>query len=299
MERCAGERQVMRTPAQVSGRYDFVEDVPVQGPTDEGIRAADCWWTQNVLPVKSPACVDCKGPVPIWANNPSAWGGGPTEYGGDGGSSCVRGWGGDLVYRDGRQVAGFSLNASGDPASALASDQQGWVVSALVVLNQKILAANPGNSCQSWQDPSTNLAAAVGCFQIWYNANSGGSLRTDGVLDEDTLCALVATTTAHPQDFQTPFPDPSGQHCQGAPINATAPVPAPAPATATPAAPAAPASPAAVAPIMATTPTVVPAPEKRKLSTGAMVGIGVASAVVVGGVIYAATGGVRRRHGRR
>ena len=72
----------MRTPAQVSGRYDFVTDVPIQGPTDEGIRAADCWWTQNVLPQPSgngsksgapgpgPACSDCNGPIPRWVNRP-------------------------------------------------------------------------------------------------------------------------------------------------------------------------------------------------------------------------------------
>lgn len=93
----------MRTPAQASGRYDFVTDVPVQGPTDEGIRAADCWWTQNVLPVANPACSDCKGPIPQWARNPAGWSGGPVQYGGRGCGSVEPVW-----YRGGC-VAGFSL----------------------------------------------------------------------------------------------------------------------------------------------------------------------------------------------
>lgn len=55
------------TPAQANPDVaDFVTDVATQGPTDEGIRAADCWYVQHVLPAR-PACVDCEGPIPKWA----------------------------------------------------------------------------------------------------------------------------------------------------------------------------------------------------------------------------------------
>lgn len=254
----------MRTPAQVSGNYNFVTDVPVQGPTDPGMRAAACWWTQNVLPVKSPACVDCNGPTPLWANNPTAWGGGWPQYGGNGGSNCS----GDRVVRRGsRQVAGFSLDGPIDPPATLSSDQQTWVVATLVNLNTQI-GQSTGSSCQSWQPPSTNLAAAVSCFQGWYNANGRGSLRTDGVLDRDTLNALVGTAAAHPADFTTPFP-------------AASVVPPPAP-------------PPVVAPAVVPEPPPVPATSMLssipKLSTNAMIGIGVAATtIVVGGVVYVAT----------
>lgn len=105
-----------QTPAQVSGNYDFVNDVPIQGPTDPGMRAASCWWTQNVLPVKDPACVDCKGPVPTWARNPSAWGGGPAEYTGNG-YPC--GWGKEMVRYGDRGMIG-------DPETVSPPGEASW-----------------------------------------------------------------------------------------------------------------------------------------------------------------------------
>jgi hypothetical protein len=250
------------TPAQASGRYDFVTDVPVQGPTDEGIRAADCWWSQSILPVRRPACVDCRGPIPLWANAPTVWGGGWPEYGGNGGGSCPPG----PIRYGSRNVAGFSLDGANDPAATVSTDQQAWVMSTLANLNTQIGQAT-GTSCRGWQDQ--NLVAMVGCFQGWYNANSGGSLRTDGVLDQDTLTALQATATAHAADFPTPYPA--------------------APATA-PAAPA-PAAPATVpepppAPIQQHAPTGFLA-RLAKLSTPAKVGIGLAGTVVGIGTVYA------------
>ena len=288
----------MRTPAQVSGRYDFVTDVPIQGPTDEGIRAADCWWTQNVLPQPSgngsksgapgpgPACSDCNGPIPRWVNRPKSWGGGPTEYGGNGGPDCRA----TEIRYGSRKVAGFSLDAAGDPAATLTSDQQAWVVATLTNLNTQIGQAT-GTSCAGWQ--AGNLAATIGCFQGWYNANSGGSLRTDGVLDQDTLSALQATATAHASDFTAPYP--SGQ---------AAGPPAPsgiAPGAATPASGAVPEPP----PVTPAGKVVVPHEEKKKggkceglegdekkkceesegLSTGAKLGIGVGIAAVLGGIV--------------
>ncbi len=245
------------TPAQASGRYDFVEDVPIQGPTDPGMRAAACWWTQNVLPVKSPACVDCKGPVPLWAKNPTAWGGGWPQYGGNGGPNC----GPSPIRYGSRAVAGFALDAAGDPAATLASDQQTWVISALNNLNTQIGQAT-GTSCPGWQDAGTSFAAAVGCFQLWANFNRKGSLRTDGVLDQDTLTVLQAVAAAHPADFPTPFP-----------AAAPATLPEPPPVTA------------------ATVPPPPPVEKKGRFefSTGAKIALGVASAIAVGGVVYTAT----------
>ena len=126
------------TPAQAHGHPDFVTDVPIQGPTDPGMRAAACWWTQNVLPVQSPACVDCKGPIPLWAKNPTAWGGGWPQYGGNGGGNCTPTWYGDRVRIGSRSVAGFALDGPSDPPATLSSDQQAWVVSALTILNTQI-----------------------------------------------------------------------------------------------------------------------------------------------------------------
>jgi len=66
-----------------------------------------------------------------------------------------------------------------------------------------------GAPCKRWTDPSVNMSGATVCFQTWFNENENGSLRTDGVLDEDTLSALVGIMAKDP-DFRTPFPDPSG-----------------------------------------------------------------------------------------
>ena len=260
------------TPAQAYGHPDFVTDVPVQGPTDEGIRAADCWWTQNVLPVKSPACADCNGPVPLWARNPTAWGGGWPEYGGNGGPNCGRL---ESVRYGSRRVAGFSLDGTSDPAATLTGDQQTWVQDALNTLNRRINETT-GTSC------SQN--STVGCFQLWVNANGKGSLRTDGVLDEDTLCALLSVAAAHPADFRTPFPN-MGQRCYGGLTSPSAPA---APPPAAPAVPPPPPVTAAVAP-PPDPPPVDSATMVAVKKYGPMVALGVASAIVVGGVTYVAT----------
>jgi hypothetical protein len=293
----------VRTPAQAYGHPDFVTDVPIQGPTDEGIRAADCWWTQNVLPKPPgngqdgprPSCVDCTGPIPTWANNPTAWGGGPRAYGGNGGNDCGNRWIREPVRRAGRYVAGFALDGTGDPAAALASDQQGWVNSALSMLNRRITATT-GSSCASWQEPGTNLAAAVGCFQGWVNGNGKGSLRTDGVFDDDTLNALISVAEAHPDDFPTPYPDDADTTTTTAaalpnpPPAPAATVTVPAAAAATPPPPASPPPPAG-----STMPEPPPMPvaeaksKLRSLNTNEKIALGVASAIVAGGVIYTAT----------
>lgn len=231
------------TPAQASGQPDFVTDWPVQGPTDEGIRAADCRFAQDRLPAK-PACVDCNGPVPPWARTAGL--GGPIM---------------ETISFGGKGARGFALGGTGDPDifDALNAAQVAWINNTLVKLNDQIVKAS-GTSCPTWTDPSAGpWKNAVGCFQIWWNANlaspkgPGKVMRTDGVVDSDTLAALQTVAAMHPADFPTGFPGP---------------------------APAMP--PAAI--------------EKKGLSTGAMVGIGVGGAAVLGGIVYAATrGGSKRR----
>jgi len=185
----------------------------------------------------------------------------------------------ESISYGGRGVLGyaFTLGAAGDPDifASLSPDQQTWVLNALVTLNASIQKSS-GTSCPTWVAPSMNTTAsptpAVNCFQTWWNnaiatpKGPGKVLRTDGAIDEDTLCALLTVAALHPTDFTTPFPDPTKQHCQ--------PIPSGTPG----------ATPGAVTPA---TGGAVTAP--KKLSTGAMVGIGLGGAALVGGLIYAGT----------
>lgn len=182
----------MTTPAQAYGHPDFVTDVPVQGPTDEGIRAHDCWFRQNVLPAR-PACVDCKGPIPMWAQ--------------------TKGLLGNSVSFGGRGALGFALRGPSDPEiwTKLSTAQQQWIVDTLTKLDS-IIRQQTGTSCQSW---GPSITAAGGCFQMWFNANKMGLtkadgsplvLRTDRVWDQDSLDALRTVAAMDPKDFPTPYP---------------------------------------------------------------------------------------------
>lgn len=167
----------MPTPAQVYG-HPRLDDVPVSGPTDPGILKADCWWRQNVLPAK-PACVDCWGPIPNWAQTKGLLG----EWG--------------------------MLAAAGDPDiwASLTPAQQAWVTSTLVTLNN-IIYQSTDTTCPTW-GPSINQMA--GCFQSYYNLAYGTSgvskiLRTDGVFDQDTLNGIITVTNIKKANFPTPYP---------------------------------------------------------------------------------------------
>jgi hypothetical protein len=170
---------------------------------------------------------------------------------------------GEQVSFGGDSRSGFALGGPNDPSvfASLSSAQQTWIQAALVLLNTKIFQST-GSTCATWTDPGVNLAAAVACFQNWYNANytppkaPGITLRTDGVVDQDTISALQTIASLHPADFNAPFP------------GAVAPVPSSAAAT------------------------------PSKLSKGEMIGIGVAGAAVLGGIVYAATRGGGRRRSR-
>lgn len=187
------------TPAQAYGHPKFVTDVPVQGPTDEGLRAADCIQQQR-LPAH-PGCVDCGGVIPMWAQQAIS-----TTRGQSAGA--VAGFGERLSF-GGSGVLGFALEYVGDPEvwTKLTPDQQMWVTNTLNKLND-IIVKTTGAPCPTW-GPAINLAG--GCFQGWYNANYGASgasrkLRSDGVFDQDTLDALIMIANMRKADFPTPFP---------------------------------------------------------------------------------------------
>ena len=204
----------------------------------------------------------------------------------------------DAISYGGRRIAGIGLGGSSEPDvrsvgiaapgdpdvfAPMSAAQQAWVGNALVSLNTLIVQTT-GTTCPTW---GGGIPQAAGCFQQWYNANyappkaPGVTLRTDGVIDQDTLNALQMITGMHPSDFPTAFPAPAAAPT----VTPAAPLP-PLPAPVTP------------APVV---PAPAPAAAATGLSTGAMAGIAVVGAGVVGGIIYAATrgGGGKGRSKRR
>lgn len=185
----------MTTPAQAYGHPKFVTDVPVQGPTDPDMRAADCWFVQNVLP-KRPACVDCEGPIPMNRTLVS-----PRNF---------PGMVGERISYRGAGALGFALGGA-DVWTSLNADQQKWIVETLSMLNNLIYQSTD-TSCPTW---GPSITAAGGCFQSWFNNNMTGMtkadgsplvLRTDGVFDQDTLDALRTVAALDPGHYPTPFP---------------------------------------------------------------------------------------------
>jgi hypothetical protein len=177
---------------------------------------------------------------------------------------------GESISFGGVGALGFAIGAPGDPTiwSSLDDSQKQWVTSTLNKLNDVIIAKS-GTHCPGWPADlvpgnDSAVAPALACFQMWWNANRaspngpGKPLRGDGILDQDTLCALITIQQLDPSNFAVTFPDHGKNFCM----------------------PSAPIQP---------TPSPSPAAEKKGLSTGAMVGIGVAGAAVFGGIIYAAT----------
>lgn len=195
--------------------------------------------------------------------------------------SAVRGQSagiGEQISIGGRRVVGFGnivgIAAAADPEiwSKLSTAQQTWIVNTITKLNDKIVESS-GTTCPTW---GPSITAAGGCFQSWWNANniSPMKLRTDGVFDEDTLCALITLAGLDKASFPTLFPDPEKKYCL---------------------------LPGGESPTYAATVETT----KKGLSTGAMVGIGVAGVATAGGIYYVATrkksGGRRKksRKGRR
>ena len=202
------------TPAQAAeimhadGTYrDWVEDVPIQGPTDRDIRTAGCWWKDNVL---DKATDDQGRIVPQWTQNSLCIGNRLMSSGIGGVGESVRRGGGALG-----QPAGPEAPAPPGIWSRLSPAESHWIASTLIQLNAFILkAGNP--PCATWpadllkDDPTAvaKMPAAVACFQSWFNTNlpQNQALRTDGMLDDRTACALVFVTGQHAADFPTPYP---------------------------------------------------------------------------------------------
>ena len=222
------------TPAQAAniarnnGTYgDWVTDVPVQGPTDEGIRKAGCWWKNNVL---DKVTDDQGAMVPRWTQSSvlclgDRVGGvaetirrGGVRIGALGADPPAVAAPATAANSPPSQSALTKTPTAGPPAppgiwSKLSDAESHWVAATLIQLNTLIVKA--GNKpCATWPadlltSDATAIAkmpAAVACFQGWFNANMGGSLRTDGTLDEKTACALVVTTGQHASDFPTLYP---------------------------------------------------------------------------------------------
>ena len=196
------------TPAQAAnimhnaGTYgDWVDDVPIQGPTDRGIRKADCWWKDNVLD----KVTDNQGAVvPRWTQHTLCIGNRLVESG-------IGGLG------DAVQAPTAAATAAPAPPglwSKLSAAQSQWVVSALTQVNALVLKAG-SKPCATWPtNVTTSLPAAVACFQGWLNSQDPKPdklLRTDGTLDDATLCWLVELTRQHASDFPTPYPGDAGK----------------------------------------------------------------------------------------
>lgn len=257
-----------RTPAQIYGHPRFTDDYPWDGGYGEGERRSACRNAKEIT-VPRPGG-PCTGMLPSWIRNYP--------------SGMLSGF--ESVSRNGVCVPGFGVGQSPDVFSALTPDQQAWVKTTLSTLNSKILASSK-TPCAAWTEPTLNLPAAVGCFQGWANSlqvplTSGGALRTDGVIDQPTIAALLALAAhIHPEDFPIPFPA----------------TPAMAPVQAAAAAAGAAATAVSPTPVATSVATPVAATAHAGLSTGAKVGIAAAGVTAVGTAIYFATRG--KKKGRR
>jgi len=244
-------REALSTPAQRSsrGNMNFVTDVPVQGPTDEGMRAASCWWAQNRL---NDRCVDCTGIIPAWTRV-------SLRPGGPAGPNSGIGDNMEAISFGGVGTPGFALAAAGDPDiwNQLSGEQKTWLANVKEKLNALIIRET-GTECKTW-GPGATYAGSNKCFQNWYNSYGLNQLRTDGVLDLDTLKAFIELADLHWKDFPR--------------------FPGTVPGAITPA------------------PTPAAAEEKKGLSTGATAGLALGGAVIIGGIAYVATrkGGKSRR----
>jgi len=166
---------------------------------------------------------------------------------------------GSQVSFGGRYALGF-VAAAGDPEvySKLSAAQQQWISETLAKLNGLIVSTT-GTTCPSW---APEIGRASGCFQMWFNGAKLGFTKKDG-------SPLVLRTDGV---FDQDTLDALRTTVAFNPKDFTTPFPG----------------------------TTLPGPakEEKKLSTGAMVGIAAGGAAVLGGVIYVATKGKKRRRGR-
>lgn len=154
----------------------------------------------------------------------------------------------------------WGLGGPGDPDifGKLSPAQQGWVATTFAAIFAK---ADPKDIQPC--GPLNSSAAMIRCFQMIYNAESTDMpvkpLRTDGVFDEDTLCALQLAAT-NTKFGVVPFPDPEKRFCQ---------------------------PPCPVGQARDPKTGLCAETTKPGLSTGAIVGIAAAGAVAVAGLVYA------------
>ena len=128
----------------------------------------------------------------------------------------------ETISFGGRPVAGFGALGDGyglsgsDIFGALNDSQKTWLISVMQSLEGARRDAGTA-ACPQWPQTfqtSADFQAAVACTQAWLNAG-GNSIRTDGVLDEQTLCAIIVEGYKMPIYAQNKFPDPSGTYCKG------------------------------------------------------------------------------------
>jgi hypothetical protein len=159
---------------------------------------------------------------------------------------------GERISFGGRGVRGFSLAAAGDPDvwTKLSTEQQTWVVDTLVKLDGYIRAST-NTTCPTF---GPSITAAGGCFQRWFNNQNLGLTKPNG----DKV--VLRTDGVFDQDTLDALRTVVALHAKD--------FPAPFPGTKLPG---------------------LTGTGEKKLSTGAMVGIGVAGATALGGIVYVAT----------
>lgn len=166
---------------------------------------------------------------------------------------------GERISFGGVGVRGFSLSAAGDPDvwTKLTRDQQTWVVNALSKLNDSIVKTT-GTTCPTW---GPSVTAAGGCFQNWFNGARLGLTKPDG------SAVTLRTDGVFDQDTLDALRTVTALHTKDFPV--------PFPGTSLPG---------------------LTGTGEKKLSTGAMVGIGTGVVAVLGGIAYVAT---RKKPGKR
>lgn len=155
------------------------------------------------------------------------------------------------VSFNGSLARGFALQGPGDPEvySSLSAAQQAWIGETLGKFNSLIVSTT-GTTCPTW---APEISRAAGCFQGWFNGAKLGLTKPDG-------SPLVLRTDGV---FDQDTLDALRTFAALNPQDFKTPFPG----------------------------TTLPGPveEKKKLSTGAMVGIAAGGALLLGGVVYLAT----------
>ena len=165
------------------------------------------------------------------------------------------------VRFNGFRARGF-IGGPSDPEAYthLSAQQQAWIGQTLATLNG-LIVKQTGTTCPTW---APEISRATGCFQAWFNSSKLGLTKPDG------SPLVLRTDGVFDQDTLDALRTVAALN----PKDFATPFPG----------------------------TSLPGTtfeEKKKLSTGAMVGIAAGGAAVLGGIVYVATHGKKRRRGRR